>query len=221
MRRNPDAGLRYWLILFAITAVALTLAHGLPGLGRARGEAFAAYAETQLAGLDKERAGLKAAMQEVEWVRLFDPDVLARKGGLAEARAKIATAKAASVDFRTEWEAAQTRIRDRISAESISEKAKAEAMAGFERGLKATGAREAMAIQAEALVEADALVGFLEARRSHWTPQGGKFIFDNQKDLDRLNAHFDKLDGYSARLIALQQRNEQQRKTRGEAPSGR
>ena len=216
-RRNPDAGLRYWLIMSLIAAVALTAANGLSGYGRVRQERVAQlekYGAGLLAGMEGDKRALELTLQELEWSKLLDPDLLARKGGLAAARQKITTARTASTDFFSRIEAAQGRMKAEIDRQPISSAEKAEAVAAMDQAFRDTGAPEAIALQGASLQELDKLIGFLEARRSHWAAQGGKFMFDNQKDLDQLTAHLTRLDGHSARLLALQQQNQRQRAER-------
>lgn len=193
-RLARDRGGPHFLVLLVTAAIAGAPITVLDVLG-AENRAHSAAVERVLAEANAETdaylARLEVQQQEIMADGGFEPAAVARPGGVAEARRKLAGLRALAATALPEAEARWAAARARLAALPMSDRRRARMLEQFDAGFaegQADAARS-IALAETAFDELEGQLDILSRTPRAWALQNGQLAFARDDDLAAFNTH--------------------------------
>ncbi|PXX41485.1 hypothetical protein [Undibacterium pigrum] len=146
-------------------------------------------------------------LQAIGWDRVMDAKRLQADRDMAESKAILARARTIITKFEAETDTLFANGKASIDSLAISDGAKNDMRAGFDKGANNTKNQimQNWQMEREALQEVENMVKLL-ADKKKWTVEKDQVMFRKQEDLDKFNTYNGNLEKIGQRQVELQQR---------------
>jgi hypothetical protein len=137
----------------------------------------------------------------------FDAGRLEKDRDMAQSRQIIACLRAADDAYEKDILGYPVKAEQKIRAADLPKKDRDEMLEGFREG-RARGMQTAqalLALERQAVDELEAIVNLLSERKK-WTVENDEITFYDDNDIDRYNAHIEKIQSLDQKLKELQRR---------------
>jgi len=207
-RLARQRGAAHFVALVITAAIVVAPITVLKFIGLTRGAQSAAEIAAIVDG-GRSRAVAAGETQRIEQARIvagdpFSAQALARPGGVAEARTRLAELRKSAADGRAQTIENAGRMRAQLAALPISDDYRAELLAQHDRGFAAgqADARPGVNAAEAAYAAIEGQLDVLSRRPRGWVVQGGEPVFTNVRDMNDFNAHVRELEAAQARARA-------------------
>ena len=148
-------------------------------------------------------------IEAIGFDKILDGNRLSRDRSLAESRILLQQARRIVTKYRQQTEVLLETVTNDIRLLNLSERAKRDMVAGYEKGLVASRAQidAIWDLEFKTLEEFESIFALLSTRKGAWAVSNGQLLFADDSDLRSYNSSITAIQQYVSKQQALQKQS--------------